>query len=1707
MPPNNGNGNGPGNGNPPGPQNNPGQGNPPPHAGPPDGAGPPPGAGQPPDNVINGTNDDDVLNGTLGNDRINGKGGDDLLFGDAGDDVLNGGTGFDSASYLGSVFDFSFAQQANGDWTVGDLNTTDTDEGTDSLKHIERISFGDGREIFLDGRNNGPFGREDTFGTNEDSILGFTELELTTNDFDFEGDPLSVTGIDTIGTQGTVTDLGSGNYEYDPGTAFQFLALGQTTTDTFSYILSDGSLTDVVAVTVTVTGENDGPTAGDQSVGASEDGPAATVAFAGDDVDSDDDQSTLTYTLTSAVAEGVVTNNNNGTFTFDPNGDFEDLALNATRDVNFTYEAADSHGAVSNEATVTVTVTGENDGPTAGDQSVGASEDGPAATVAFAGDDVDSDDDQSTLTYTLTSAVAEGVVTNNNDGTFTFDPNGDFEDLALNAAHDVSFTYEATDSHGAVSNEATVTVTVTGENDDPTAGDQSANAQEDGPAVSQAFAGDDIDSDDDQSSLTYTITSAVAEGVVINNNDGTFSFNPNGDFEDLALNATRDVNFTYEATDSHGAVSNEGTVTVTVTGENDGPTAGNQSVNASEDGPAVSQAFAGDDVDSDDDQSTLTYTLTSGVAEGVVTNNNDGTFSFDPNGDFEDLALNDTRDVGFTYEATDSHGAVSNEATVTVTVTGENDDPIANDDPDEAFIQSTTPNSIGEEFLINTYTSGDQASPTAAALLDGGFVVVWSSLDQEGSGYEVYGQRFDENGNPVDIEFRINDTTLDHQTSANVAALPNGGFVVNWQSFGQDGSGWGVYGQRFDVSGNSVGAEFLVPTDTADHQRSNEVAVLTDGGFVMTWDSYGGQDGSGHGIFGRLFDDDGTPLDDEFQINSHTSGNQDGSAVAALSSGGFVATWGSDGQDGDRYGVFGQRFEASGTKIGGEFQVNTFTGHNQFGAEVTGLVDGGFVVSWWAETQDAGTWGVYGQVYDANGVTVGDEIQVNTYTSGNQSEPEVAAASDGGFVVVWDSDGQDGSGVGVFGQRFDASGNRIGEEFQVNTHTSGVQFTGAPAVLNGGMLIVPWNSDGQDGSGLGIYGQLFELPGPHPAFTTDEDTTLTIDDELLLANDSDPDTGDSISVASTSAISALGAFVSLDANGDVVYDPTVAAALQDLSDGESLLDTFTYTISDNHGETDTATVTIVVDGRDELNLIVGTPDDDTLLGTNDPDIILGLGGNDVLGGFGGNDTLEGGTGNDDLIGGPGDDILFGDLESLPSTPPLDENGFYYVTLGGDDRDFLQGMARDSEGNIYISGFTFGALPGQTNLGTEDAYIAKFDSVGNLLNVHQFGSNELDAAKGVAVDSEGYVYVAGISYGEMNGAFHEGSSWNIYLVKFDTDLSEIWTERVDISGASVARDIFIDANDNIYVAGDSTGSFPDTSNGGLNDWFIARFDGDRTQDLAIQIDGNGESDNGYEVAVDSAGNIYMVGDYEGPHGTQKPYFAKFDPAGNLLYEQNLSDSYGHALAIEVTDDRVFAASKLGFGSSGDIQVDAFDHFGNAKWSQTYSWGGMEVPTDLTVAPDGTLYVSGYTTSGVDGNASHGGYDVFFLQLDSMSGTILDSGQIGTLGNENRNDETPPHIEFAPDGTMYLASYTTGNIGGNQNQGAEDAFLAIRPDIEFTSREFSETAIVDPTDGSADDIFGRSVSISGDRMIVGAPHDDPDGSLNEGSAYIYHWGCPS
>jgi hypothetical protein len=238
------------------------------------------------------------------------------------------------------------------------------------------------------------------------------------------------------------------------------------------------------------------------------------------------------------------------------------------------------------------------------------------------------------------------------------------------------------------------------------------------------------------------------------------------------------------------------------------------------------------------------------------------------------------------------------------------------------------------------------------------------------------------------------------------------------------------------VSGDRVGEEPLVNTTTDSNQMVRSVASLEGGGFVISWQS-ADQNSNGFDAYSKVFNmvDGSVTSSDEILINQSQGGDQTLPMVAGLSDGGYVSSWIS--ADGDSKQIVLQRFDSAGGRIGVEVVVDQLAseleGYAFRSPEVSGLNDGGFVTVW--TNADSDSSGVFFQRFDANGDAVGEITLINGDESSIQYNAHVTELNDGGFMTTWVNVSEDNSSMEVMGQKFDASGESVGDTFKVSDIT------------------------------------------------------------------------------------------------------------------------------------------------------------------------------------------------------------------------------------------------------------------------------------------------------------------------------------------------------------------------------------------------------------------------------------------------------------------------------------------------------------------------------------------------------------------------------------------------------------------------------------------------------------------------------------------------
>jgi len=348
----------------------------------------------------------------------------------------------------------------------------------------------------------------------------------------------------------------------------------------------------------------------------------------------------------------------------------------------------------------------------------------------------------------------------------------------------------------------------------------------------------------------------------------------------------------------------------------------------------------------------------------------------------------------------------------------------------------------GDEFFVYDRTNDLQFDPKIAALEGGGFVVVWHDLHLD----SVQAQLFDADGAPVGATFSVAQLT-NSSSKFSVTGLESGGFAISWVDSVAGTQTLRI--QRYDGAGAAQGAAIVVPVEyNVSSATISSIAELENGGLVIVYD----RENSGQ-LSARLFDASGQLVGSTRVVTSGLGLNP---TVVALPSGGFAVTWEAYNQFDDR-DIRLRLFDASGAPLGAEVVVASGSA-NQTAPRLTLLASGGMVLTW--EERGATDWDVRAQLFDAAGAKLGGTFLVNTVTAADQRSPSVTAFGDG-FLVAWsDSSGQgaDPYGTGIKVQIFDAAGNRIGDEYVVNSHKAGSQGVPVVAELADGSIAATWVS-------------------------------------------------------------------------------------------------------------------------------------------------------------------------------------------------------------------------------------------------------------------------------------------------------------------------------------------------------------------------------------------------------------------------------------------------------------------------------------------------------------------------------------------------------------------------------------------------------------------------------------------------------------------------
>ena len=1371
--------------------------------------------------VINGGTGDDTIFGGDGNDTLDGGDDSDTIFGgnDAdtilggAGDTVDGGSGGNDHDVLDLTGKGPFfvagpggagdpIPDSNGNGIDGQIVFVDADGNPTG----EVIDFVEIEEIIGDEINRGPDAGADGFDAGEDDPSGVIGNVLD-NDNDPDGDPLEVfkvggdeanLGQPTAGSNGgLITIAANGTVTFDPNGDFEALGAGETAETTITYMVSDGNGgMDTETVTITVTGENDGPKAEDSSYVVDQDEAAGDVdgnaitddTGAGADSDPENDPLNVVAVNGSAGNVGtVVAGSNGGLFTinadgsidFDANGEFDGLGAGETAQTSVTYTITDPDGA-DDTATVNFTINGTNDAPIAcpdlyivTEDETGGDVDGNVITNPSdngAGLDIDPDGDTLTVVgvNTPNGNVGDPVVGDNGglfvinpDGSFDFSANGEFEALAPGESAETSVTYTVDDGNGGTAT-TTLTIRINGVNDGPVAGDDGLDAGEDDvEGVIGNVLGNDSDPEGDPLEVFKVAgdeanlgqpTAGDNGGLITIAADGTVTFDPNGDFDALGNGETAETTITYMVQDPSGEMSTA-TVTVTVTGTNDAPTAVLDAYTADEDGVTDLGNVLGNDTDPENDVLSVAEVNGDPAAVGtpvpadnggLVTINADGSVSFDANGEFDALAEGEEATTTVVYTITDPDGGTDT-AEVVITVTGTNDAPEAiRNDYVVAFDEAA--GDVDGNVLTDDTGEGVDSDPEGDDL-----TVVGVGAPDSGVGTPVAGDNgglftinadgsvdFDANGEFDDLGLNDTRTTTVEYTIADENGATSTAIATFTVSGINDGIVQGTAGDDIinpdipyvDADGDVVdNNDAILPGDTG-----NDDLIL---GFEGN-DSIDAGDGDDR-VFGGA---DNDTIDGG--VGNDVLSGDDGDDVIEGGDGDDML-FGNDGND-DLSGGDGM------DKLEGGHGDDTLTG----GAGNDDL---------WA---GAGNDRIVG----------GDGDDVANGGSGN----DVILGNAGNDTL----DGANGDDTLRGGQGDDTLIGDYGDDSIVGGEGSDVAFGGnGNDIINTGNHADPAFDNPYPG---------FGAPDADP--NNDKDTVFggSGNDQITTGDDAD-------SIDGGAGNDVIDAGIDNDVVDAGIGDDTVIGGegvdIIDGGDGDDLLfgglDNDTFDIVDR--DPDGNPVDLLPGNN--IDTIFGGAGDDTIFGRDDADVLFGGIGNDVIDGGIDDDTITGGEGEDQLFGGQGTDTFLGgnggDVvvggEDAPSGTFPDGADIDVLDLTGSNVERIEYTPGDAEsGTVFFT----------------DGTTMTFSEIENVIPCFTPGTTiatprgerlveELQVGDKIITRDNGIQEIAWVGHKAMNGK----------QLAANPHLKPILIKAGSLGGGLPERDMLVSPNHRVLVASEKT----------------------------------------------------------------------------------------------------------------------------------------------------------------------------------------------------------------------------------------------------------------------------------------------------------------
>jgi hypothetical protein len=319
---------------------------------------------------------------------------------------------------------------------------------------------------------------------------------------------------------------------------------------------------------------------------------------------------------------------------------------------------------------------------------------------------------------------------------------------------------------------------------------------------------------------------------------------------------------------------------------------------------------------------------------------------------------------------------------------------------------------------------------------------------------------------------------------------------------------------------------------------------------------------------------------------------------------------------------------------------------------------------------------------------------------------------------------------------------------------------------------------------------------------------------------------------------------------------------------------------------------------------------------------------------------------------------------------------------GNDRS--TSVTVDRTGNVYISGDTTGALAG-TYQGSNDSWVAKYNSTGKAEWRKQLGTTEDDRSQSVTVDSTGNVYISGYTTGALAGTSKGG--YDAWVAKYNNSGILQWKQQLGTAGDDRSFGVAADSTGNVYISGYTTGPLAGTSKGGFSDAWMAKYASSGKLQWKKQL-GTSSYDTSSGIAIDRADNIYISGYTEGAlagtyQGGGDAWAAKYDSSGKLQWKKQLGcSSYDTSLGVTTdSNGNVYitgyteGALAGTYQGGGDAWAAKYDSNGSLQWKQQLGTSTFDISFGVAVDSTGSVYISGDTYGSLAGTYQGGGGDAW------------------------------------------------------------------------------------------------------------------------------------